>query len=164
MPLTLDAISKWVKKKSTPESPTVPGEGSVTAKIVLVGECPGRTEVLEQKPFVGRTGKILRRALKEAGFTDEDIKNNVYITNSIKEWLPIGKVPPSNKIIYWRRMLTLELGIIKPKLIVAVGKTAARSLGKKANLIVPHPGSIRFNKNNYNVLVEAFKKVKTSWL
>jgi DNA polymerase len=164
MSLTLEAIKNWVKKRSTPDNPTVPGEGSPTAIIVLVGECPGLTEILQQRPFVGRAGRILRKALKEAGFTDEEIAKYIYITNAIKEWLPIGKVPPSNKIIFWRRMLVLELGIIRPKLIVAVGKTAARSLGKKANLVIPHPGSIRFRKENYNILVESFKKIRAECL
>ena len=58
----------------------VPGEGNPEAKIVFIGEAPGRQEARTGRPFVGRSGKLLRAAILEAGLSDED----VYITSPVK--------------------------------------------------------------------------------
>ncbi|HSX40464.1 MAG TPA: uracil-DNA glycosylase, partial [Candidatus Saccharimonadales bacterium] len=72
----------------------VPGEGNPDADIVFLGEAPGKTEALTGRPFVGRSGKLLRSLIKEAGLKEEDI----YITSPVK-YLPDRGTPTPADII-----------------------------------------------------------------
>ena len=110
---------------------TVFGEGSKSARIVLVGEQPGDQEDLQGKPFVGPAGAMFDRALAEAGID----RSLVYVTNAVKHFKfePRGKrrlhQKPNNAEIeacHW--WLDNELKLLKPQLAVALGATAARAL------------------------------------
>jgi len=110
---------------------TVFGEGPNDAAIMLVGEQPGDYEDQEGKPFVGPAGKIMDQALEEAGID----RKEVYVTNAVKhfKWEPRGKrrihqKPNSREIAACRPWLEAELRIVKPKLVVAVGATAAQTI------------------------------------
>ena len=110
---------------------TVFGEGPKGAVMVLVGEQPGDYEDLAGKPFVGPAGKIMDRALEEAGID----RKQVYVTNAVKhfKWEPRGKrrihqKPNSREIAACRPWLEAELQIVKPKLVVAMGATAAQTI------------------------------------
>jgi uracil-DNA glycosylase len=110
---------------------TVFGEGPLNARVVLVGEQPGNDEDLAGKPFVGPAGKVLDRALAEAGAD----RSQTYVTNAVKhfKWEPRGKrrihkTPNAREIAACRPWLAAELDLVKPRLIVALGATAARSL------------------------------------
>ena len=110
---------------------TVCGEGPMNAPIMFVGEQPGDQEDLEGKPFIGPAGQILMKALGEAGINRSDI----YITNAVKhfKFKPRGKRriherPNSHDIAMCRWLLELELQLVKPKLIVAMGATALQAL------------------------------------
>src|ERR1700747_2557384 len=110
---------------------TVFGEGLPNAKIILIGEQPGNHEDLEGKPFVGPAGHLLDEALAEAGIN----RDKVYVTNAVKhfKWEPRGKrrihqKPNSREIAACRPWLEAELRIIKPKLVVALGATAAQTI------------------------------------
>ena len=110
---------------------TVFGEGPAEARIVLVGEQPGDSEDLAGKPFVGPAGKLLDRALEEAGIA----RDKVYVTNAVKHFKfePRGKrrihqKPNHDEIEICRWWLDQELHLIKPKITVALGATAARAL------------------------------------
>ena len=110
---------------------TVFGEGAESAKIVFVGEQPGDQEDLAGRPFVGPAGKLLDRALAEAGID----RSRVYVTNAVKhfKWVPAGKrrlhqKPNSREIAACRPWLEAELAILKPQIVVALGATAAQSL------------------------------------
>lgn len=113
---------------------TVFGEGPQTARLMLVGEQPGDKEDLAGKPFVGPAGQMLDRALEDAGID----RNKVYVTNAVKhfKFVPRGKVrlhqkPTTLEIKACRQWYERELAAIKPKLVVAMGATAAQSvLGK----------------------------------
>jgi DNA polymerase len=109
----------------------VPGEGSVNAKIMLVGEQPGHKEDLAGKPFVGPAGQWLVRALDRAGI-DRSI---VFVTNAVKHFKfePRGKrrlhkKPNAYEIDRCRWWYENERRIIKPKVTVALGATGARSV------------------------------------
>lgn len=110
---------------------TVFGEGPKDAAIMLVGEQPGDYEDVAGKPFVGPAGKIMDQALEEAGID----RSQVYVTNAVKhfKWEPRGKrrihqKPNSREIAACRPWLEAELRIVKPKLVVAMGATAAQTI------------------------------------
>src|SRR5712671_4814859 len=110
---------------------TVFGEGPKDAAIMLVGEQPGDYEDQEGKPFVGPAGKIMDRALEEAGID----RKEVYVTNAVKhfKWEPRGKrrihqKPNSREIAACRPWLEAELRLVKPKLLVCLGATAAQTV------------------------------------
>ena len=109
---------------------TVFGEGPKSATMMLVGEQPGDYEDVAGKPFVGPAGKIMDQALEEAGID----RSQVYVTNAVKhfKWEPRGKrrihqKPNSREIAACRPWLEAELRIVKPKLVVAMGATAAQT-------------------------------------
>jgi DNA polymerase len=110
---------------------TVFGEGPKSASIMLVGEQPGDYEDVSGKPFVGPAGKIMDQALGEAGID----RKQVYVTNAVKhfKWEPRGKrrihqKPNSREIAACRPWLEAELRVVKPKLVVAMGATAAQTI------------------------------------
>jgi uracil-DNA glycosylase len=110
---------------------TVFGEGPKRATMMLVGEQPGDYEDVAGKPFVGPAGKVMDRALKDAGIN----RSQVYVTNAVKhfKWEPRGKrrihqKPNSREIAACRPWLEAELRIVKPNLVVAMGATAAQTL------------------------------------
>jgi uracil-DNA glycosylase len=110
---------------------TVFGEGPVHAAIMLVGEVPGDYEDVAGKPFVGPAGKIMDRALEEAGID----RKKAYVTNVVKhfKWEPRGKrrlhkKPNAREIAACRPWLEAEMRLIRPKLVVLLGATAAQSI------------------------------------
>jgi DNA polymerase len=110
---------------------TVFGEGAKGAKLMLLGEQPGDQEDLSGRPFVGPAGKILDRALEEAGID----RDEVYVTNTVKhfKWEPRGKrrihkKPNSREIAACRPWLEAELRVVRPGLLVCLGATAAQAV------------------------------------
>jgi uracil-DNA glycosylase family protein len=110
---------------------TVFGEGPRSASMMLIGEQPGDSEDLAGKPFVGPAGKMMDRALEEAGID----RKQVYVTNAVKhfKWEPRGErrihqKPNSREIAACRPWLEAELRLVKPDLIVAMGATAAQTI------------------------------------
>jgi DNA polymerase len=110
---------------------TVFGEGPRRAQIMLVGEQPGDAEDLAGHPFVGPAGRILDRALEEAGID----RRLVYVTNVVKhfKWEPRGKrrihaKPNAAEISACRPWLETEIALVKPEVLVCLGATAAQAL------------------------------------
>jgi len=110
---------------------TVFGEGSPRAQVIFVGEQPGNDEDLAGRPFVGPAGKLLDHALEAAGID----RSQVYVTNVVKhfKWVPQGKrrihqKPNSREIAACRPWLDAELDVLKPKVLVCLGATAAQAL------------------------------------
>jgi uracil-DNA glycosylase family protein len=110
---------------------TVFGEGPKRARIMLVGEQPGDAEDIAGHPFVGPAGKLLDRALEEAGID----RRIVYVTNVVKhfKWEPRGKrrihaKPNAAEISACRPWLETEIALVKPSILVCLGATAARAL------------------------------------
>ncbi len=109
----------------------VPGEGPTSAALMLVGEQPGTDEDIAGKPFVGPAGRMLDRALADAGLD----RNKVFVTNAVKHFKfelrgkrRLHKRPNAYEIERCRWWNDLERAIVKPELVVALGATAARSL------------------------------------
>jgi uracil-DNA glycosylase len=110
---------------------TVFGEGSSDAEIVFVGEQPGDKEDLEGRPFVGPAGLLFDDALEQAGID----RSRTYVTNVVKhfKWQPRGKrrihqKPNAAEIAACRAWLDAELTLLKPKVLVCLGATAAQAL------------------------------------
>jgi DNA polymerase len=110
---------------------TVFGEGSLKNGMFLVGEQPGNDEDLAGHPFVGPAGKLLDKALIEAGID----RKKIYVTNAVKhfKWVLRGKrrihdKPNAAEIAACRPWLDAELAVVKPKVLVCLGATAAQSL------------------------------------
>ena len=110
---------------------TVFGEGARRAELLFVGEQPGNEEDLTGKPFVGPAGRLLDDALVEAGID----RIHTYITNVVKhfKWEPRGKrrihkKPNMHEVAACRPWLKAEISLVKPKVIVCLGATAAQAL------------------------------------
>jgi uracil-DNA glycosylase family protein len=110
---------------------TVFGAGRRSAKVMFVGEQPGDREDREGKPFVGPAGRVLDRALEDAGIDRRD----AYVTNVVKhfKWISKGKrrihqKPNREEITACRPWLEAELRVVKPKVMVCLGATAAQAL------------------------------------
>ena len=110
---------------------TVFGEGLAKAEVMLVGEQPGDREDVEGRPFVGPAGRLLDNALAEAGID----RSLAYVTNAVKhfKWTPRGKrrihqKPNWAEIAACRPWLDAELAVVKPRVLVPMGATAAQAL------------------------------------
>jgi uracil-DNA glycosylase family protein len=110
---------------------TVFGEGEQTADVVFVGEQPGDQEDLQGRPFVGPAGRLLDTAMEEAGID----RSKAYVTNAVKhfKWQPRGKrrihaKPNWSEIAACRPWLDAELEVVKPRVLVCLGATAAQAL------------------------------------
>jgi len=101
----------------------VPGEGNPDAEILFIGEAPGRDEDVSGRPFVGRSGQLLRANIRRVGYTEED----VFIANVVKHRPPENRDPTPEEIEACRPYLDQQISIIHPKLIVTVGRF---SMGK----------------------------------
>jgi uracil-DNA glycosylase len=114
-----------------PATQTVFGEGPETARIVLVGEQPGDQEDRTGEPFVGPAGRLLDKALADAGIDRQD----AYVTNAVKHFrfTPKGKrrihqTPGPEHLRACRPWLEAEFEVLKPEVVVCLGATAAKAL------------------------------------
>ena len=152
----------------------VPGEGNPNADIVFIGEAPGKNEALIGRPFIGRSGKLLRKTITDVLGLKED---QVFITSPVK-YLPDSGTPTSSDIAHGKIHLEKQLEIIDPKIIVLLGRVAAEgALGLKVAVkkdhgkiidrdgrkyfITLHPAAVvRFAKNREDFESD-FKKLKS---
>jgi len=109
----------------------VPGEGPARARIMMVGEQPGDKEDIAGKPFVGPAGRVLNQAIAEAGID----RRQVFVTNAVKhfKFTPRGKrrlhkKPNAHEIERCRWWIDLERALVKPRVVIAMGATAVRSV------------------------------------
>jgi uracil-DNA glycosylase family protein len=114
-----------------PATQVVPGEGPDHAPLMMVGEQPGNDEDLQGRPFVGPAGRMLDRAIAEAGID----RRAVFITNAVKHFKfePRGKRrlhkrPNAYEVERCKWWNDIEIRLVRPKIVVALGATAARSL------------------------------------
>lgn len=115
------------------------GEGPMNAKVMLIGEGPGFNEDRQGKPFVGAAGKTLNELLQLAGLKREE----VYITNAVRCRPPENRDPADDEIETCSIYLQQQVRLMKPKLVVALGRIAARvllgrqvSVGREHGLIL----------------------------
>ena len=106
------------------------GEGSHDAKIIFVGEAPGRNEAKTGRPFCGAAGKVLDQLLAHVGISRESI----YITNIVKDRPPENRDPTVGEIEVYGPFLDRQIEIIKPRVIVALGRYAMGYIMRKFDL------------------------------
>ncbi len=155
----------------------VPGEGPNDARIVLVGEAPGKDEDVSGKPFVGRAGKLLNSVLESVGAR----RDEVFVTNVVKCRPPNNRQPKRKeretcRDAYFYR----QTGIIMPELVVLLGRTAAQailgvdSLGRVRGKVVIrkgtkylctyHPAAVLRNPNLRETMVKDLRSLRSRTL
>jgi DNA polymerase len=125
----LEAIAAEVRdctrcRLHTTRTRAVPGEGDASTEVVFVGEGPGQNEDREGRPFVGRAGGLLVSLLGHIGWTRDD----VFITNIVKCRPPGNRDPEPDEVEACRPYLDRQISLVKPRLIVALGRVAAQRL------------------------------------
>ena len=95
-------------------------EGPHNAKVILVGQNPGKEEVRQNRPFVGRAGKYLNQVLQEKGID----RDQLYLTSVVKKPTPGNRKPTAGEIKYWIPRLVREIKKIHPEIILLLGKVA----------------------------------------
>jgi DNA polymerase len=149
---TLQIIAEQVKKCTLcglceNRINAVPGEGSRSAKLMFIGEAPGKNEDEQGRPFVGAAGKLLTEALEEAGLARED----VFITNVVKCRPPDNRVPTDQERESCRQYLERQIKLINPRIICILGRTAYEAL-LKGGSITSNRGKLIQHENRYYFL------------
>ena len=117
---------------------TVPGEGSLAARIMFIGEAPGNNEDLQGKPFVGRAGNVLDVLLKSVGL----IRDDIYICNILKCRPPGNRNPLATEIHACVGSLDLQIKIINPSIIATLGNFATTYIFEKFGIPPAKIGSV----------------------
>ena len=153
------------------------GVGNPHAEIVFVGEAPGEKEDLKGEPFVGRAGKLLDKILGAIGLAREDI----YICNVLKCRPPKNRDPLANEVDLCEPYLKTQLSLIKPKLIVALGRVSACTILKTKEplknlrsqifqyqgidlLVTYHPAALLRNPNFKKPAWEDFQLIRDRYI
>ncbi len=154
----------------------VPGEGSATADIVFIGEAPGKNEDLHGTPFIGAAGKFLADMLNTIKLKRED----VYITNIVKYRPPENRDPRPEEIAACQEWLHAQIKIIRPKIIVTLGRHAMEhfipgqkisdvhgkifqrlldGIGEQTFFVLYHPAAALYNGSLRSTLIKDFQKI-----
>ena len=122
----LSKLKKLILKlnKNFPGKNLVFSDGNKDAKVMIVGEAPGRTEDKLQKPFMGRAGKILDSLLESINLD----RSKVYITNVVNYRPDKNRKPTPNEINEFKKLLFKHIEIIKPNCVLLLGATAATAV------------------------------------
>ncbi len=123
----------------------VPGEGSPKAEIMFIGEGPGKNEDEQGRPFIGAAGKLLDKLIKSIGLTREDI----YIANVVKCRPPGNRDPLPEEVDACRPWLDQQIKIIKPKLIVLLGRHSMDRFLPNQKISIDHGKPKRHNGQVY---------------
>ena len=145
----------------------VPGSGPSPAKIMLVGEAPGREEDLKGLPFVGRAGRLLDEALMQAGLE----RSEVFITSVVKCRPPENRKPKKEEISLCHPYLQAQMDLVQPGIVCLMGNTATQAvLGMQGVtalrgqihqdrfLITYHPAAVLRNRNLMDEFVSDLRK------
>lgn len=159
------------------------GEGNPQASILFIGEAPGKREAESGRPFVGASGKVLDQMLEHIGLARQD----VYITNVVKDRPPENRDPTQSEIDLYTPFLTRQIDLIQPKVIATLGRfamdyifelldmveqgkkisdmhgqtlTAQASYGRVAVVPLYHPAVALYNANQRSTLMSDFEALK----
>jgi len=151
-----DALAEWTAVRDEalacracdlwrPATQTLFGEGPVHAPLMLVGEQPGDREDIAGRPFVGPAGRILDRALGDAGIA----RDKAYVTNAVKHFkfarrgkIRLHKKPDTAEIKACNQWLVRERAVVEPRLVIAMGATAVRGVFGKTMPIGHNRGRV----------------------
>lgn len=127
------------------------GVGAPGARIMLIGEGPGENEDLQGEPFVGRSGQLMDKMLEYAGLSR---KKNIYIANMVKCRPPLNRDPAPDEIASCMDWLRNQTAILRPAIIVCVGRVAAVSLIQKDFKVTKQHG--QFIEKNGTLMMGTF--------
>ena len=177
--LALKESSLYAERVKNNVFPVI-GEGSHSAKIMFIGEAPGRNEAKTGRPFVGAAGKLLDEMLVSVGID----RKEVYITNIVKDRPPFNRDPLPEEITAYGPFLDRQIDIIQPEVIATLGRFSMDYIMRKFGLddvlasiskmhgrafeakssygtvaIIPlyHPAVAIYNRDSKNILMEDFK-------
>lgn len=156
----------------TGRTKAVPGEGSCYAKVMIIGEAPGKEEDAQGRPFVGRAGQLLTKLLSEIGLS----RNEVYITNVVKCRPPENRQPLQEEAIACNPFLKRQIELISPKVVLLLGATASKYvIGEDkitkirgrifeidGTIFLPtlHPAAVLRNESQLPLIREDFEKLR----
>ncbi|MEK6743202.1 MAG: uracil-DNA glycosylase [Nitrospirota bacterium] len=127
----------------------VPGEGYPAARVVFIGEAPGREEAKTGRPFVGRSGKLLRQSIRDTGL----VESEVFITSPV-HYLPDRGTPSKEMIRHGREHLFKQLAVIGPDIIVLLGNSACVAmLDGKVEITKKHGTLVKKDGRTYFITV-----------
>lgn len=127
--LNLESLPLYRERVKNGAFPVI-GEGSNDAEMVFIGEAPGKNEAMTGRPFCGASGKVLDKILLSAGITRED----VYITNLVKDRPPLNRDPNTQEIDAYSPFLDRQLEIIRPQIITTLGRFSMAYIMNKFDL------------------------------
>lgn len=127
----------------------IPGDGNADSEIVFIGEAGGYHESIQRKPFVGNAGMLLNRLLASIHLP----RGSVYITNMVKTRPPENRDPLPEELEAYSRYLDRELEVIKPKLVVTLGRFSMAKFLLNARISGVHGKKFEVNWNGKNILV-----------
>lgn len=152
---------KFCNKNKFKTGLLVPGEGNPRARVVFVGEAPGKQESVSGRPFIGRSGQLLRQTIRDVLKLD-DIKD-VYITSPVK-YLPKQGTPTKTEIAHGRTHLFKQLDVINPKFVVLMGNTAMFAMLEESLPVSKnHGGAIVRDKRKYFVTYHPAAVIRFPW-
>jgi len=174
IPTLQEKLKNWNGCELAKHSNPVLGEGNPNADIMFIGEAPGQKENELGRPFVGPAGKFLDELLESIGFKRED----VYISNVVKYRPPGNRDPLPEEKDQCMPWLKMEIAIIKPKVIVPLGRHALQHFFQKLNMTsahgkpqkisdtltvfpIYHPAAALHNGNLRQALFDDFSALKT---
>ncbi len=133
----------------------VPGEGPLNAKVMLLGQAPGRFEDEQGRPFIGASGKLLDRMIETAGLA----RDEAYITSTVQFFPPKNRVPSDEEIAACRRFLKRQIEIVDPKVVVLLGAVAAGELLGEKRVMMTH-GNVVERERLYFVTIHPAAAVR----
>lgn len=136
-------IAKCRECKKKKSGFPVSGEGSVDARIMFIGEAPGREESKTGRPFIGRSGRLLTQLLDSVGIHRQD----VYITSPVK-YYPGKRAPATKEITHGKKHLKQQVDIIRPKVIVLMGNTAIKAMLKNTYQVTKMHGKFVYEEGH----------------
>ncbi len=180
--ITMDELSREIEgctkcRLHVNRTNTVPGEGNIGAEVMFIGEAPGADEDKQGRPFVGKAGKLLDKALNALGFFRD---KNFYICNICKCRPENNRTPAEDEAEACLPYLRSQVAIIRPKIIVCLGATSAKYIidrqtritsirGKwierKGYYIIAtfHPAALLRDESKKRLFWEDLKKVKEKY-
>lgn len=149
----LDEIAKQIVKCETCKidkiGVAVVGEGNANADVVFIGEAPGKQESVSGRPFIGRSGQLLRGLIRESGFLETD----VFITSPVK-YLPKRGTPTQKDIDHGREHLMAQFAVIEPKVVILLGSTACKAvLGESKKVLKDHGTIVKKDGVRYLITI-----------
>ena len=135
-------------------------DGNKNAKIMLIGEAPGETEDLEGKPFCGKSGQLLRKALSFIGLTTD----NLLISNVVFWRPPMNRVPNQDEIEICFPFIKKMIEIVKPKIVILCGSTSTNTILGVKQPITKIAGISKESNQNFNCKFIAFPIFHPSYL